>query len=104
MSEFLMPAVEEERHTRDSEPFSFRSGRASLMTPLGLVEGDVLTCLDRKDAQGVATLQELGRAVRWPTHLVLMAIGALIRAGLVQGIQQGVNVTVTRRKPLIKHP
>ena len=101
MSEFLMPAVVEEEQ-QAWEALSFRLGRASLMTPLGLVEGEVLTYLDRQDSHGVATLQQLSRALRWPAHLVMMAVGALIRAGLVQGVQQGVQVIVKLRKPLIR--
>lgn len=101
MSEFLMPVVEDEQQAW--EPLSLRMGRASLMTPLGLVEGEVLTYLDSQDTHGVATLEQLSHELRWPTHLVMMAVGALIRAGLVQGVQQGIHVIVKLRKPLIRH-
>lgn len=54
------------------------------MTPLGVVEGEVLEYLDR---HRMTTLQQLSRALASPSYLVMMAVGALIRAGLVRGVQ-----------------
>ena len=69
----------------------------SVMTTLGLVEGEVLAYLDRQE---VSTLRRLNRELHQPAYLVMMALGALIRAGLVRGIQHELDVVVRLRKPL----
>jgi len=58
--------------------------KVSLMTPLGLVEGDILKHLE--DGPLVA-IQDLVRELEWPAHMILMAAGSLIRQGYVRGIQ-----------------
>lgn len=63
----------------------------SLMTPLGLIEGDVLTYLER---HGAATLQRLIAEFEWPAALVTMAVGALIRSGLVRALQREFEVMI----------
>ena len=73
------------------------SVRSSLMTTLGVVEGDVLAYLERN---GSATLRELNRQLRGPAYLVMMGVGALVRAGLVRGVQSELSVILTLRKPL----
>ena len=70
---------------------------ASLMTPLGMVEGDVLGYLDR---YGIATLRQLKHDLKWPADMVMMAVGALVRAGLVRGIRHRLEVVVKPRKSL----
>jgi uncharacterized membrane protein len=92
MSEVVLSMVEEEW----KKPLA-RAERSSLMTPLGLVEGEVLAYLDR---QGIATLRRLNQQLGWPAYMVMMAVGALIRAGLVRGIQHDLEVVVKLRKPL----
>ena len=69
----------------------------SLMTPLGLVEGEVLEYLDRHHS---ATLRRLNRELPAPSYLVIMAVGALIRSGLVRGDQRELEVVVKLRKSL----
>lgn len=69
----------------------------SLMTPLGVVEGEVLAYLEREE---VSTLRRLNREIRQPAYMVMMAVGALIRAGLIRGIQHELDVVVKRRKPI----
>lgn len=54
---------------------------ASLMTPLGLIEGDVLNLIE---SNGAMILKDLVREMRWPETMVLMSVGALIRSGLIQ--------------------
>jgi hypothetical protein len=63
----------------------------SLMTLLALVEGDILTYLE---AQGRVPLRHLIQAMDWPSRMVLMAVGALIRKGLLAGRQQLLEVMV----------
>ena len=67
------------------------------MTPLGLVEGEVLEHLDRHHT---VTLRRLNRELAAPAYMVMMAVGALIRAGLVRGAQHDLEVIVQPRKPL----
>ena len=55
-----------------------------LITLLGMVEGEVLTYLD---AHGTTALHHLAQTLEWPMPLIIMAAGALIRRGLVRGIQ-----------------
>lgn len=69
----------------------------SLLTPLGLVEGEVLLYLEGRET---ATLRQLNQELRWPAYMVMMAVGALIRSGLVRGIQRDLEVIVKLRRPL----
>lgn len=73
------------------------SAYRSLMTPLGVVEGEVLEYLDR---HRTATLRRLNRDLSAPSQMVMMAVGALIRAGLVRGTQHELEVVVQPRKSL----
>ena len=54
---------------------------ASLMTPLGLIEADVLDVIDSK---GAMTLTDLLQQSKWPEAMTMMGAGALIREGLIQ--------------------
>ena len=65
-----------------------------LITPLGLVAGDVLLYLERR---GASTLRQLARGVKWPVRMVMMGVGALIREGLVLATQNEVDVIVEPR-------
>lgn len=93
MSEALLTmAVEEEWENQARRP-----AYQSLMTPLGMVEGEVLEHLDRCEK---TTLRRLNQALQWPAYMVMMAVGALIRAGLVRAAQHDLEVVVTLRRPL----
>jgi DNA-binding MarR family transcriptional regulator len=65
----------------------------SLITPLGLVEGDVLTYLEE---HGATSVRRLIRALDWPAPMVLMAVGALVRERLVRAVQHDLEVIVYR--------
>lgn len=54
---------------------------ASLMTPLGIVEGETLAQLE---STGPTSLRTLIRQLNWPSYYVTMAVGALVREGLVR--------------------
>ena len=68
-----------------------QAGSPSLMTPLGLIEGDVLTYLEE---HGETTLRRLVRDLEWPSSLVTMAVGALVREGLARAVQHELEVAV----------
>lgn len=55
-----------------------------LITFLGLLEGEVLTRVEEK---GQTTLRSLIREMRGSVHLVVMAVGSLIRARLIGATQ-----------------
>jgi len=61
------------------------------MTPLGLITGEILHHLE---AHGAKTVRRLIRVLEAPASLVTMGVGALIRAGLVRGSQDGAEVLV----------
>ena len=86
MSEMLLPIVEEEW----KRPAVGEAGR-SLLTPLGIIEGEILTALEE---HGPTTLRRLIRELKWPTPMVMMAIGALIRERLVRATQQELNLVI----------
>jgi len=87
MSEFLLPTSE-----RDWQKPPMSEEEAPLMTTIGLVSGDVLTTMEH---DGTVTLKELAHELRhWPASLVTMAVGSLIRRGLVRGIQRGQEVVL----------
>lgn len=66
----------------------------SLMTPLGLIAGDVLVHLE---AHGATTVRRLVQVLEVPKFLMTMGVGALIREGLVHGSQQGADILVELR-------
>lgn len=63
----------------------------SLMTPVGVIEGEILQELE---TLGATTIRQLVRKLDWPASLVIMAIGALIRAGLVCGRHHELEIVV----------
>ena len=58
---------------------------SSLMTVLGIAEGDVLEYLE---GHGAASLYRVIQTQEWPSSMVIMAVGALIRQGLIRGDQR----------------
>ena len=69
----------------------FDEASASLMTPLGLISGDVLTYLEER---GATTVRRLVRELEWPSQMIMMAVGSLIREGLVRAAQHDLEVIV----------
>lgn len=63
----------------------------AVVTLVGLVEGEVLTYLEE---HGAATLRGLIRALDWPAPFVTMGVGALIRHGLVKGVQHDLEIVL----------
>ena len=61
----------------------------SLMTTIGVVEGEVLTYLE---SHGPTSLRRLMRELDWASPLVIMAVGALVRQGLVRATQHDLEV------------
>ncbi|MBI1952636.1 MAG: hypothetical protein HYT90_05645 [Candidatus Omnitrophica bacterium] len=91
MSEFLLPMAEDEW----KKPAAEQPQAPSLMTRLALVEGEVLTYLEDR---GTTTLRRLIRDLEWAAPLVMMGVGALIRAGLVRATQHDLEVLVEARR------
>ena len=71
-------------------------GERSLVTSLGIIEGEVLLYLD---VHGATPVRRLIRELEWPSPLVTMGVGALIREGLVQASQRELEVIVEPRRP-----
>jgi len=67
-------------------------GRA-LITTLAMVEGDILTYMERF---GACTLRELTRNLEWPSRLVTMAIGGLIRERMVRATEHDLEIVLER--------
>ena len=63
----------------------------SLMTTLGIISGEVLAYLETR---GATTLHQLARELEWPARMTMMAVGALIRQGLIRAIQHDLEVIV----------
>jgi len=63
----------------------------SLVTHLGIIEGEVLTYLEQ---DGRTTLRQLIRDLEWPAPMITMAIGAAIRQGLVRAIRHDLEVVL----------
>lgn len=89
MAEVLLPLDDEEWRKPPRE-----TPRASLMTPLGIVEGEALLHLEE---HGATALRQLIRELEWPAPLVTMAVGALIRHGLVKASQHELEVLLEPR-------
>lgn len=86
MSETLLPMLEEEWK---KPPFLSKAG--SLLTPLGVVGGEVLIYLEQ---YGATPLRRLTRELEWPSPMIMMAVGALIREGLARASQHELEVIV----------
>lgn len=63
----------------------------TLMTTIGLIEGEVLTYLED---HGSTTLDELALSLEWPCRFIWMAVGALTRQGLVHVTQHELDAIV----------
>lgn len=85
-SEVLVLNVEEEWRKLPTEKNS-----RSLVTQLGIIEGEVLTYLEQ---YGTTTLRQLIRDLEWPAPMITMAIGAAIRQGLVRAIRHDLEVVL----------
>jgi hypothetical protein len=87
MSETLLPIIEEEW----KKPPADVAERTSLLTRVEVIEGDVLTYLER---QGATPLRRLTRELEWPPTMILMAVGALTQEGLVRAVQHDLELVI----------
>ncbi|MFH1857583.1 MAG: hypothetical protein ABH845_01580 [Candidatus Omnitrophota bacterium] len=69
--------------------------KTSLMTMVGLVEGDILTYLEEN---GPTALGQVVQDLEWPSRLVMMAAGSLIRRGLVRAAQDDLAIVLELRE------
>jgi hypothetical protein len=86
MKEVLLALNEEKQNVQR------KLARLSLMTPLGLVGGDILTYLEN---HGDTPLRRLTRELDWPSWMVMMGVGSLIREGLAQASRHDLEVVVS---------
>ncbi len=63
----------------------------SLMTRLGIIEGEALTYLEQHET---TSLRQLIRDLEWPSSLVMMAVGALVRSKLVRATQLELEIVL----------
>lgn len=78
MSEVLLPMVEDEW----KKPAAATTWDTSVITLLGVVQGEILEALE---SHGPMSLYRLIQSQDRPASTVTMAVGALIREGLVGG-------------------
>ena len=71
--------------------YELRAEGVSIMTTLGIIGGEILTDLEQ---HGPSTVRRLIRELSWSAPLVTMAIGSLIRGGLVRATQQELEIVV----------
>ncbi len=60
-----------------------------LVTRLALVEGEIL---ERVENSNEVTVHQLMEAIEWEPCAVAMAIGSLMRQGVIRGVEDGENV------------
>jgi hypothetical protein len=90
MGETLIPLAEQEWRDPAVEHLGARPVEApSLMTVIGLAEGEVLLHME---ANGATPLRGLIRALPQPAPIVTMAIGSLIRKGLIRAVPHELEV------------
>jgi hypothetical protein len=63
----------------------------SLITRLGVIEGEILTYLE---THGATSVRRLMRELEWPAPMVMMAVGGLVREGLARAIQHELEVII----------
>ncbi len=66
----------------------------SLMTSIGLIEGEILTFLEER---GATPLRRLIRELGWAAPMVMMAVGALVRQGLIRALKHELEVVLELR-------
>ena len=92
MGETLIPLAEQEWRDPAVEHLGARPIEApSLMTVIGLAEGEVLLHME---ANGATPLRGLIRALPQPAPIVTMAIGSLIRKGLIRAVPHELEVVL----------
>jgi hypothetical protein len=69
-----------------------RGADKSIMTVLGIIEGEAVAYLERK---GATTLRHLVHQLDWPARMIMMAVGALIREGLVRAEARELELVLT---------
>jgi DNA-binding MarR family transcriptional regulator len=85
-----MVGAESGKHVAGANPAQ------SVETALGIVEGDVLLYLDR---YGATPMRRVIRELGWPSPMVTMAIGALIREGLIGAKQHELELVLEPLRP-----
>ena len=66
----------------------------ALMTKLGVLEGIIL---EKLDEARIVTLQELMETLQYNPCVITMAVGSLIRQGVIRGREHGQDVFLERR-------
>ena len=75
--------------------YEFRTEGTPIITNLGIISGEILTDLEQ---HGSSTMRRLIRELSWPMPLVVMAIGALVREGLIRASQHDLEVVIELRR------
>ncbi|MBI2093777.1 MAG: hypothetical protein HYT88_03530 [Candidatus Omnitrophica bacterium] len=75
--------------------------RGSIITELGLTEGEVLTHLEESGPTG---LRRLTLLLARPPHYVVMAVGSLIRQGLIKDFRGDWDLVVAVNYPMSYSP
>ena len=73
----------------------------SLITTLGVIEGEALTYLEQ---HGATPLRRLVRELEWPAPMVMMGVGALVREGLVRATPHDLEVVVEPNRSWVPLP
>lgn len=71
------------------EPPNRMSAPRSLMTRIGVLEGEVLAFLEE---HGSTPMRRLTRELDGPSPMIMMAMGALVRQGLIRVVQHDLEV------------
>jgi len=93
MREFLKYVRLEEMPSRNAICAAVVNGdeHVALISLIGVVQGEILEYLERKK---FSTMRNLLKCLPHPTHVVTMALGALIYSGLVKAKQDEKYITV----------
>ncbi len=75
--------------------YEFRTEGTPVITTVGIISGEILTDLEQ---HGSSTLRRLIRELSWPMPLVVMAVGALVREGLIRASQHDLEMVIELRR------
>lgn len=75
--------------------YLFRTEGTSIITTLGIISGEILTDLEQ---HGSSTVRRLIRELSWPAPMMMMAIGALTREGLIRASQHDLEIVIELRR------
>jgi len=76
------------------EELGVKRNGASLLTPVSLVEGEILEFMETRSK---TTLSEIVAHLSWPVPIIMIGVGGLINQGLLIAMRHDTFILLTRK-------